>query len=146
MCLIVDANVAVQFFCTTDPNSADLRNAVFGNGCCVVYGGYLREEYEKIDKARRVVLALDRAGKARAIPDGPVEKRTAELKGSGVLNSDDPHIIALAEVSGSRLLHSLDIALHHDFTNPAIINKPRGHVYQGSAAHRHLVQRYCEGC
>ena len=56
MCLIVDANVAVQFFCTKDSYSADLRSAVFGCGCCVVYGGHLRVEYERIEKARRVVL------------------------------------------------------------------------------------------
>ncbi len=146
MCLIVDANVAVQFFCTTDPHSADLRNAVFGKGCCVVYGGHLRTEYERIEKARRVVLALDRAGKARAIPDSPIEKRTVELKASGVLDSDDPHIIALAEVSGSRLLYSLDAALHRDFTNPSLISQPRGRVYQGGAGHRHLVKSHCKGC
>lgn len=146
MCLIVDANVAVQFFCKTDPRSADLQNAVFGAGCCVVCGGHLREEYERIGKARRIVLALDRAGKARAIPDGPVQRRTDALKSSGVLGSDDPHIIALAEVSGSRLLHSLDAALHRDFTNPAVINNPRGKVYQGGPGHRHLVTSYCKGC
>lgn len=146
MCLIVDANVAAQFFCTKHADTADLRAAVFGRGCCVVYGGHLREEYAKIDKARRVVLALDRAGKARAIPDLRVRQRTVELKNSGILESDDPHIIALAEVSGSRLLHSLDVALHHDFTNPALINQPRGRVYQGGAGHRHLVRSYCEGC
>lgn len=146
MCLIVDANVAVQFFCTSHADSADLRAAVLGNGCCVVYGGHLREEYARIDKARRAVLTLDRAGKARAIPDVKVKQRTEELKASGMLASDDPHIIALAEVSGSRLLHSLDVALHDDFTNPALINKPRGRVYQGGPGHRHLVQKFCKGC
>ena len=146
MCLIVDANVAAQFFCTSNPDSADLRRAVFGSGCCVVYGGRLREEYEKIGTARRMVLALDRAGKARAIPDSPVDVRTEALKASGMLASDDPHIIALAEVSGSRLLHSLDTALHRDFTNPALIKQPRGRVYQGGAGHRHLVKSHCRSC
>jgi hypothetical protein len=146
MCLIVDANVAVQFFCKTDLQSADLQNAVFGKGCCVVYGGHLRVEYERLAKARRIVLALDRAGKARAIPDGPVEELTQTLRDSGGLDSDDPHIIALAQVSGSRLLHSLDTALHQDFTNPVLINHPRGRVYQGGASHRHLVRAHCKGC
>ena len=135
-----------NFFCTADPRSADLRYAVFQTGCCVVYGGHLRKEYERIEKARRVVLALDRAGRARAVADGPVEKRTEALKASGVLDSDDPHIIALAEVSGSRLLHSLDTELHRDFTNPALINNPRGRVYQGGVGHQHLVRSHCKDC
>lgn len=146
MCLIVDANVAANFFCGSSDEVADLRNAVFERGCCVVYGGTLRREYEKIEKARRIVLSLDRAGKARAIPDAPVDERAEQLHAAGVLDSDDPHIIALAQVSGSRLLHSLDVPLHRDFTNSDLINKPRGKVYLGGATHRHLVQKHCQVC
>ena len=43
--------------------------------------------------------------------------------------SDDPHILALAVVSGARLLYSNDRLLQHDFKNPALINQPRGKVY-----------------
>lgn len=146
MCLIVDANRAADFFCTQSDDCADLRRAVFGKGCCVVYGGHLRREYEKITKARRIVVALDRAGKARTVPDREVQDRTEELQTSGALASDDPHIIALAQVSGSRLLHSFDVDLHRDFTNPDLINQPRGKVYTGGAAHRHLIQEHCKPC
>lgn len=146
MCLIVDTNVAVNFFCNGDVRCADLRGAVFGKGCCVVYGGHLRLEYTRIEKARRIVLALDRAGRARAIPDAQVDKETAALEASGQLVSDDPHIIALARVSGSRLLYSLDVALHADFTNENLIKSPRGRVYQGGPGHKHLVRQYCKAC
>lgn len=43
--------------------------------------------------------------------------------------SDDPHILALAVVSGARLLYSNDRLLQHDFKNLALINQPRGKVY-----------------
>ena len=59
--------------------------------------------------------------------------------------SDDPHVIALAQESGARLLCSLDEALHTDFTNPRLINAPRGHVYQ-NAAHKHLIRLHCKKC
>lgn len=146
MCLIVDANVATQFFCTAHLPTSDLREAVFSGRCCVVYGGKLRREYEKIEKARRIVLALDRAGRARAVSDKSVDGRTKTLEEEGSLVSDDPHVIALALISGSRLLHSLDVALQKDFTNPRVVSLPRGKVYKGGANQRHLVQRHCRGC
>lgn len=146
MCLIVDANVAVQFFCTDDARIRDLKSAVIDGGCCVVYGGKLREEYERIEKARRMVLALDRAGRARAIDDGAVYARSADLESSGELVSDDPHVVALAQVSGARLLYSLDVALHNDFTNRDFLANPRGKVYQGGPGHRHLIEDLCKSC
>ncbi len=118
MCLIVDANTAVEFFCGTDARVADLRDAVFSGRCCVIYGGTLLEEYGRIDKARRVVLALDRAGRAQAVPDGPVAAQTRKFAESGKLESDDPHILALAVLSGSRLLHSFDRSFAQGFYQP----------------------------
>jgi hypothetical protein len=59
--------------------------------------------------------------------------------------SDDPHIIALALESGARFLCSLDQDLHTDFTNPQLVNAPRGHVYQ-NVAHEHLIRRHCKKC
>ena len=43
--------------------------------------------------------------------------------------SNDTHVIALAQISGARLLYSNDIALHEDFGNKRLIDKPRGKVY-----------------
>ena len=146
MCLIVDANVAAKFFCTEDASTEDLRKAVFGKGCCVVYGGHLRVEYGRMDEVRKRILALDRAGKARAVADAKVNQRAEHWRNSGLLKSDDPHIVALAEVSGSRLLHSRDEALSNDFKNPKVINNPRGKVYRGGKTQKHLVNKFCTGC
>lgn len=54
--------------------------------------------------------------------------------------SDDPHILALALVSGVRLLCSRDTALHADFKNPRIL-RPAGSVYQ-NRRHRHLLRAH----
>ena len=91
----------------------------------------------------KMLRQLDQAGRAKAVPDAPVDARMKLVAPQCV--SDDPHIIALALVSGARLLCSLDQALHTDFTNPKLINSPRGNVYQ-NATHEHLVRHHCTKC
>lgn len=46
-----------------------------------------------------------------------------------MLESDDPHIGALALMGDIRLLYSDDLNLHSDFKNAAFINEPRGKVF-----------------
>ena len=145
MCLIVDTNVAARFFGDPDPDLEPLKRAVLGKGCCLVYGGELRREYMKLAEVRRRLAKWDSAGKARAIPDAAVDARTQQLESSGALQSDDPHILALAQEAGSRLLCSEDKALHEDFTNPVFLQNPRGKIYQ-NPSHVGLLARHCRPC
>ena len=39
----------------------------------------------------------------------------AELQDAGACQSNDLHVLALAQVSGARLLYSNDLSLHQDF-------------------------------
>jgi hypothetical protein len=143
MCLIVDNNLASDFFCGAVPGLLPLKNAVLDSTCCLYYGGGLRREYFRSEKVKRMVRQLDQAGRAKAVPDAQVDARMRAVAPRCV--SDDPHVIALAQVSGARLLCSLDLDLHKDFTNPQLINAPRGHVYQ-NATHEHLIRRHCRRC
>ena len=54
--------------------------------------------------------------------------------------SDDPHVLALARVSGARLLYTNDANLMADFKNKRLIDDPRGSVYT-RAANAHLFRR-----
>ena len=63
---------------------------------------------------------------------------------TGLCVSDDPHIIALARVSGARTLCSNDNNLHTDFKNQRLLSHPRGGVYQ-NANHGHLL-RHTRSC
>ena len=60
--------------------------------------------------------------------------------------SDDHHVIALAQLSGARLLYSNDSALHDDFGNKSLIDQPRGRIYSTKESstfrnvHRHLLR------
>jgi hypothetical protein len=145
MCLIVDNNVAADFFTGSNTEFLPLFEAVKGSGCCVVYGGHLKREYFRSPKVRAALRLLDQAGKARVVPDTEVDQATETLIQAGTCLSDDPHVIALAQVTNSRLLCSLDQALHTDFTDGAILHSPRGKVYQNSS-HRHLVRQMCISC
>ena len=145
MSLIVDNNVAAEFFCESTPDLQPLRQAVYSSTCptCrLYYGGDLRREYFRSEKVRRKLKLLDQAGRAKAVSDAAVDKKAAEVAPKCV--SDDPHVIALAIVSGARLLCSRDQALHTDFGNPQLIHSPRGYVYQ-NASHKHLIRRCCQG-
>ena len=59
--------------------------------------------------------------------------------------SDDEHVLALALVSGARLLYTNDPALIDDFGNREIVASPRGKIYTTARnagvtdAHRRLL-------
>lgn len=141
MCVIVDVNLAFRIF--TSVPEADFRpvfdwlHALDKNGC-VVFGGTLLKELSSREASRCYLLALLRAGRAHRIPDALVQSEAQQVTDSGLCKSDDPHVVALARVSGTRTLCSHDRALHQDFRNVKLISKPRGRVYQ-NAMHTHLL-------
>ena len=61
--------------------------------------------------------------------DETVDDHAAGLRGEGVCRSNDLHVIALALVSGARLLYTNDRALIDDFGNREIVARPRGKIY-----------------
>ena len=138
--MIVDASVATTFFNNEDPRYPRVRMAVRQGRCCLYYGGLLRREYERIRSIMRTLLALDAAGRAKAVPDMMVDELTEHLDRSGVCQSDDPHIIALAKITGSRLLCTDDHPLQQDFTNRSLLNNPRGKILKDDT-HCHLLPR-----
>ena len=85
-------------------------------------------------------------GSVVPIPDAPVNEAETDLKADGSCVSDDEHIIALAKVSGARLLYSKDGDLHSDFTNPRLLS--RGRVYSTmrgpelTAGHKRLLKTH----
>ena len=142
MCLIIDANVVHKVFPHPTSDFAPVHSAVVGGGARIVYGGKLTREYEKMTSFRRYLLRLDQQGRARQVPDAKVDAETARVACAGRCVSDDPHIIALALVGQVRLLCSEDADLETDFTNTALLRKPRGNVYK-RAAHAALITKHC---
>ena len=148
MCAILDASVRDEVF-VPEAQRPEAGEGFFnwiqrGKGRLVI-GGKLKEELcEKklfLEWARQASLA----GWLSEINDDKVVTRTEELENEGGYKSNDPHVIALAQVSGARLLYSNDGNLQEDFKNKNLIDGPRGKVYStlGSknfqSAHRRLL-------
>ena len=131
MCAILDANVVAEVFGADQPPAGkgffDWINT--GEGRLVV-GGRLRGELQGSSEGYREWF--DRGvqyGRVRIKNDCEVNAKTVELQAGAALRSNDPHIIALAQVSGARLLYSNDGKLQRDFKDRDLINNPGGSVY-----------------
>lgn len=140
MCIIVDANVAADI-ANDNPSDASrmVVDWVTNRGGRIVHGGYLTSELFRIERLKRWFAQLQRAGRLMSADAIAVNARTDELTKSGACKSDDPHVIALAQISGARLLYSADTLLHEDFTSAALLSKPRGSVFQ-RIDHEHLIR------
>ena len=132
VCIIVDANLAHAVLCDDgDPDFIPVQRWLLEprQDGCIVYGGRLADELHTNERARRFLLSLQRAGRARLIPDAAVQESEGDVVASGLCRSNDEHVIALAKTSGARTLCSHDRNLQTDFKNRHLINNPRGSVY-----------------
>jgi len=146
MCLIIDANwIREAFFDPSHPNLSDLHKRLTGSDAdpvTLVYGGHLLTEYLRIPPVAAFLKVLTRRGRTKLISSNLVDTEQVIVEAIPSLKSDDPHVLALARVSGVRLLCSNDRDLIEDFTSRQFIEKPRGKVYR-EIAHAHLLDRYC---
>ena len=155
MCAIVDNNVRHEVF-GDDPTEAGqyfLDWLERRGGTLVVGGRLLRDELSGYQNFNSWLVQALIAGQARRIDDTAVDAATITLRGRQICRSDDEHILALAQVSGARLLFTNDRALQQDFRNRRIIGGTRGRVYTTveyadiRTAHRNLLKRtdLCNG-
>lgn len=146
MCGIVDANVANEVFGHDRPPAGerffDWLEDPRGQ---LVFGGRLRRELSRNQRFVQWFGVAVRLGRARSVADADVEARAHELRQQHVCVSDDEHVVALALVSGARLLYTNDAALIDDFKNREIVRRPGGKIYtttrddRVTAAHRRLL-------
>lgn len=142
MCLIVDANAVHKVFPAASAAYQPIEAALKSGRAKIVYGGELAREYARIEWFRRFLRILDQKGSARIVSDEQVDARTQALIQTNRCRSDDPHVLALALVSGARLLCSEDDDLCDDFKDREIIPHPRGSVFR-QAKHVHLLRQHC---
>lgn len=145
MCAIVDANTAAEVFGRnkTEAGSAFFNWLIREHGRLIV-GGEVRRELLRTS-ARALLQQLTLAGRAFTVDDAQVDATTEVVRPQ--CRSDDPHVVALAQVSGARLLYSNDMTLHRDFGDPHLINAPRGSIFSTNRSdrlsrhHRRLLRR-----
>ena len=146
MCAILDANVAGQVFGAERPAAgrAFFQWIDSGHGHLAI-GGRLRRELDRIGAFREWRREAVLAGRITLLSDGAVDETASQLRRGQACLSDDEHVVAVALLSGARLLYSNDVDLQHDFTDKALIGRPRGKVYSTrirddlTPAHRRLL-------
>ena len=137
MCAILDNSARDEVFGDT-PTERGLAfhewlNA--GRGRLVIGGTKLRAELAGNRRQpgsvnfRKWLPEAIRLGRLAQWDDNEVDNVASVLEEQGVCQSDDPHVVALAQASGARLLYTVDRALQQDFTNPVVIANPRGKIY-----------------
>lgn len=139
MCVICDANATNRLVRPGSEEGKLLLDWIVEKGGQIVLGGRLKKESYHNEKVRQLYSRLLDAGRLHLIPDDRVESETKILEERGDLLSDDPHVLALARISGARILFSYDNNLGRDFKNKSLIDHPRGKIFK-SAAHRSLLQ------
>ena len=149
MCAIVDANVAHEVFRITPAPAGEkfFEWVNMGTRRLVAGGRHLEELENSSPDFRQWATGALLAGKLRIVDYDQVHRRTLKIQGQAQFESDDPHLLALAQISGSRLLYSNDRDLHRDFRKKVLIDKPRGKVYSTlqtknfTSTHRRLLQQ-----
>lgn len=130
MCVIVDASVVGLVF--SHPRRADywpLWDWLEKRGGMLVYGGRLAANGE-LKGARTLLVRLKQAGQAHECPKADVDREERLVKKMGLCKSNDPHVIALARISGARVLCAEDHPLEADFKNLHLVPKPKGKIYK----------------
>ena len=146
MCAILDTNVVGEMF-GSDRSEAGVEffHWINTRGRLVV-GGKLLEELNQTPAREWARQALN-AGLIRSVSASKVKQRTQTLQNEGSYRSNDPHVLALAQVSGARLLYSNDTDLQRDFKDKNLIDNPRGKIYSThksknfSVIHRQLLRK-----
>ena len=150
MCAIVDSDVSHQVFGGKGiqiPAGEFFLDWLDNRKGKLAVGGKLLEELSKSANFRNWLQQALQAGNAVTWSDETVAAETATLESRRICKSNDAHVLALARVSGARLLFTNDQALQEDFGNRAIIQEPRGRVYttrlhqEVSRTHQNLLNR-----
>ena len=98
-------------------------------------GGKLRKELSRTPAKAWMQQAIA-SGRMTIVDEQQVNSREEEIRVAGSCVSNDLHIIALAQISGARLLYSNDNSLRRDFQNDDLINGPSGKIYSSKKSNK----------
>lgn len=111
------------------PAGLGFRNWINQGKVQLIAGGKLLQELEELGRFREWARNATLAGSLKIANENEVNSRTEQLVNAGVCRSDDPHVVALAQISGARLLYSNDKDLHRDLRNENLVPSPRVRIY-----------------
>lgn len=144
--MIIDNNVVRRVLVVADdPDFKYVHDRIYKKrkrSPRMIYGGKLTEEYFTNHEVRSLMRILDQAGIARQESASLIEAEEQRIIATGLCKSNDTHIIALGNVSGTRLLVTDDGECSRDWSNHEILSNPRGKVYK-NRSHQSLLDEFC---
>ena len=139
MCVILDVNSIGKFKDPADEDMKPVWDWLDRQNGKIAYASTKKFE-EEWERGGGIQLRreLQRRNKLKEIPAQDVQEKADDLEGK--IESDDPHIIALAIIGDVNVLISGDRTLHEDFKNPELVG---GKVYQTKSHSRLLRKDTC---
>ena len=144
MCAIVDVNTSHQVFGKDRPEAGIWFADWVKRGNKVVVGGKLLRELIKDANFKRWFGEATKTGRTARVNDDDVDARATKLEQERGCESNDHHIIALAQLSKAKLLFTNDARLQSDF------KRLNGKIYSTrntervTRGHKNLlVQNHC---
>ena len=129
MCAILDNDVCSEVFGNKrTPAGEGFLDWLDSKGH-LVSGGQNKRELDGNNTFQAWWQQATLAGRTTLINDNQVAQLQRRLEDKRACGSNDAHIIALARISGARLLYSNDRALTKDFKDHDLIPNPKGSVY-----------------
>ena len=116
MCLLIDTNQASAFNQPSEAMSVVVN--WIADGGRIVVGGKLTDELNRT-RFSKFLAELSRRGNLRSYTKSEVDDEIAKVSAMA-LESDDPHVIALARLSGAKVAITNDNKLIADLKNQAI--------------------------
>ena len=129
MPIIIDANRAADFCAPLSNHAPIILSKINDKKIIVVIGGQLLREL-MCTRLCGLVNEWIKSGRAKRVANRDVENEQAIVEQQQLL-SDDPHIIALARVSNTRLIYTNDANLIFDFKSKILIS-PKGKVIKST--------------
>ena len=129
MCVIIDKNVCHEIVGPkSTPLGTYLRKWLTKRRNKLVIGGQVRRELIKNRRVGRWLAEALSSGVAKRFSDHAIDDLTQQIRLD--CESNDSHVIALAHISGARLLFTRDNTLMRDFKNRKILGgSVRGRIY-----------------
>ncbi len=116
MCAILDANVVGQVFGLDRPSAGQaFFDWLHSDRGRLVVGGQLRRELDRNTAFRHWRAQAVLAGRVTLLNDDATDSLAQQLENESSCHSDDEHIVAVAQLSGARLLYTNDRDLQRDF-------------------------------
>lgn len=142
MCIIIDACTFSRVFNKDDVDFEPVRQWLVGGKGKMVFGGSsYAKELAQLGRYVSLVAELTRQGKTTVLDKAAVDAGERRVRGmESSPDFDDPHLVAIIEESGCRLVCTLDARADRFILDRRFYVKARRPSIYRARSHRHLLR------